>query len=109
MSDLIQVTKNGDIAIIQTPGRTYARRVGIDQSDLSRIALETMPSTNPRAPPLSALSHESMTSPPGWKMPRAVDGAGEAEWGGVRRDGLRTGGESSGARHGDYPHEYAAS
>jgi hypothetical protein len=42
--------KNGDLAVVQTPGRTYARRIGIDKSDLSRIALETMPSTNPGAP-----------------------------------------------------------
>lgn len=43
--------KNGDLAVVQTPGKTYARRIGIDKSDLLRIALETMPSTNPRAPP----------------------------------------------------------
>ncbi|UVK35986.1 ATP-binding protein (plasmid) [Mesorhizobium sp. AR10] len=42
--------KNGDLAVVRTSGRTYARRIGIDKSDLSRIALETMPSTNPRAP-----------------------------------------------------------
>jgi hypothetical protein len=42
--------KNGDLAVIRTPGRTYARRVGIDKADRSRIALETMPSTNPRVP-----------------------------------------------------------
>ncbi|CAO3456089.1 hypothetical protein [Azospirillum argentinense] len=42
--------KNGDLAIVRTPGRTYARRIGLDKSDRSRIALETMPSTNPRAP-----------------------------------------------------------
>ncbi|EJL51626.1 hypothetical protein PMI09_04416 [Rhizobium sp. CF122] len=42
--------KNGDLAIVRTPGKTYARKIGIDKSDRSRIALETMPSTNPRAP-----------------------------------------------------------
>ncbi|MDP2124327.1 MAG: AAA family ATPase [Parvibaculum sp.] len=42
--------KNGDIAIVRTPGKTYARRIGIDKSDLSRITLETMPSANPRVP-----------------------------------------------------------
>lgn len=42
--------RNGDLAIVRTPGKTYARRIGLDKSDLSRIALETMPSTNPRAP-----------------------------------------------------------
>ena len=41
---------NGDLAIVRTPGKTYARRIGLDKSDRSRIALETMPSTNPRAP-----------------------------------------------------------
>jgi SOS-response transcriptional repressor LexA len=42
--------RNGDLAVVRTPGKTYARRIGIDKSDPSRIALETMPSTNPRAP-----------------------------------------------------------
>lgn len=42
--------KNGDLAIVRTPGKTYARRIGLDKSDRARIALETMPSTNPRAP-----------------------------------------------------------
>ena len=42
--------KNGDLAIVRTPGKTYARRIGLDRSDRSRIALETMPSTNPRVP-----------------------------------------------------------
>jgi SOS-response transcriptional repressor LexA len=46
----IEEVKNGDIAIVRTPGKIYARRIGIDKSELSRIALETMPSTNPRAP-----------------------------------------------------------
>jgi hypothetical protein len=39
--------KNGDLAVVRTPGKTYARRIGLDKSDRSRIALETMPSTNP--------------------------------------------------------------
>lgn len=42
--------KNGDLAIVRTPGKAYARRIGLDKADRSRIALETMPSTNPRAP-----------------------------------------------------------
>lgn len=42
--------RNGDLAIVRTPGRTFARRIGIDKTDLSRISLETMPSTNPRVP-----------------------------------------------------------
>jgi len=42
---------NGDFAVVRTPGRTYARRIGIDKADLSRISLESMPSTNPRVPP----------------------------------------------------------
>jgi SOS-response transcriptional repressor LexA len=42
--------KNGDLAIVRTPGRTYARKIGLDKSDPSRLALETMPSTSPRAP-----------------------------------------------------------
>ncbi|HXQ06758.1 MAG TPA: hypothetical protein VN831_18680, partial [Bradyrhizobium sp.] len=42
--------RNNDFAVVQTPGKTYARRVGIDKSDLSRIALESMPSTGSRVP-----------------------------------------------------------
>lgn len=42
--------KNGDLAVVRTPGRTFARRIGIDRADPSRIVLETMPSTNPRTP-----------------------------------------------------------
>ena len=42
--------KHGDLAIVRTPGKTFARRIGFDKSDHARIALETMPSTNPRAP-----------------------------------------------------------
>jgi hypothetical protein len=53
--------KNGDLALVQTPGRTYARRIGIDKSDLSRIALETMPSTNPSAPPTLFVQCSSAT------------------------------------------------
>jgi hypothetical protein len=51
--------KNGDFALVQTPGRTYARRIGIDRSDLSRVALETMPSTNPGAPPTHFVQRSS--------------------------------------------------
>lgn len=51
--------KNGDLAIVRTPGRTYARRIGLDKSDLSRIALETMPSTNPHAPPTHFVQRSS--------------------------------------------------
>ncbi|KOF16034.1 hypothetical protein AC244_21760 [Ensifer adhaerens] len=42
--------ENGDLAIVRTSSKTYARKIGLDRSDHSRIALETMPSTNPRAP-----------------------------------------------------------
>ncbi|SHF80944.1 AAA domain-containing protein [Loktanella atrilutea] len=42
--------KNGDLAIVRTHSKTYARRIGLDKSDRSRIALESMPSTNPRVP-----------------------------------------------------------
>jgi hypothetical protein len=53
--------KNGDLAVVQTPGKTYARRLGIDKSDLSRIALETLPSTNPGAPPTHFVPRSSAT------------------------------------------------
>lgn len=53
--------KNGDFAVVQTPGKTYARRLGIDNSEPSRIALETMPSTNPRAPPTHFVQRSSAT------------------------------------------------
>jgi hypothetical protein len=53
--------KNGDFAVVQTPGKTYARRIGIDKSDPSRIALETMPSTNPGAPPTHFVQRASAT------------------------------------------------
>lgn len=51
--------KNGDIAVIRTPGKIYARRIGIDKADLARIALETMPSTNPRSPPTHFVQRSS--------------------------------------------------
>ena len=51
--------KNGDFAVVQTPGKTYARRIGIDNSELSRIALETMPSANPKAPPTHFVQRSS--------------------------------------------------
>jgi hypothetical protein len=53
--------KNGDFAVVMTPGKTYARRIGIDKSDLSRIALETMPSTNPGTPPTHFVQRGSAT------------------------------------------------
>jgi len=53
--------KNGDFAVVQTPGKTYARRIGIDNTDLARVALETMPSTNPRAPPTHFVQRSSAT------------------------------------------------
>ena len=37
--------RHGDLAIVQTAGKVYARRVGIDREDPSRIALETLQST----------------------------------------------------------------
>jgi hypothetical protein len=51
--------KSGDLAVVQTPGRTYARRIGIDRADPSRIALETMPSTNPNEPPTHFIQRSS--------------------------------------------------
>jgi hypothetical protein len=45
------VVKNGDIAVVRTEHRTYARRIGIDKQDPSRVVLEAMPSTNPHIPP----------------------------------------------------------
>ncbi|CCV03107.1 conserved hypothetical protein [Mesorhizobium metallidurans STM 2683] len=51
--------KNGDFAVVRTPGKTYARRIGLDKSDRSRIALETMPSTNPRSPPTHFIQRSS--------------------------------------------------
>ena len=51
--------RNGDFAIVQTPGRVYARRIGIDKSDPARIALETMPSSNSKAPPTHFVQRSS--------------------------------------------------
>lgn len=53
--------KNGDYAVVQTPGKTYARRIGLDKADPSRIALETMPSTNAGAPPTHFVQRASAT------------------------------------------------
>lgn len=53
--------KNGDFAVVQTPRKTYARRIGIDNLELSRIALETMPSANPKAPPTHFVRRSSAT------------------------------------------------
>jgi len=35
--------RNGDLAVVLTAGRTYARRIGLDRADLSRIVLEALP------------------------------------------------------------------
>ncbi len=43
--------KNGDLAIVQTAAKTYARRIGIDPTDMTRIALESILSSNARVPP----------------------------------------------------------
>jgi hypothetical protein len=53
--------RNGDFAVVQTPGRTYARRIGIDKADPSRIALESMPSTNSRVPQTHFVQRSSAT------------------------------------------------
>lgn len=37
--------RHGDLAVVQAAGKTYARRIGIDRHDPSRIALETLQST----------------------------------------------------------------
>lgn len=50
---------NGDLAIVRTPGKIYARRIGIDKADLSKISLETMPSINPRVPPTHFVQRSS--------------------------------------------------
>ncbi|MDG3442872.1 ATP-binding protein [Nitrospirillum amazonense] len=42
---LSEQPRHGDLAVVQTAGRTYARRIGIDRRDPSRIALETLQST----------------------------------------------------------------
>lgn len=43
--------KHGDLAVVEAGSKMFARRLGVDASDLARIALETMPSANPRVPP----------------------------------------------------------
>lgn len=53
--------RNGDFAVVQTPGRTYARRIGIDKADPSRIALESMPSAHSRAPQTHFVQRSSAT------------------------------------------------
>lgn len=56
-----QEVRNGDIAVIQTATRTYARRVGIDPADTTRIALESMPSTHSRIPPTHFVQRSGAT------------------------------------------------
>ncbi|MCD4511959.1 AAA family ATPase [Brucella pseudogrignonensis] len=53
--------RNGDFAVVQTPGKTYARRIGMDKVDPSRIALESMPSTNSRVPQTHFVQRSSAT------------------------------------------------
>ena len=53
--------RNGDIAVIQTATRTYARRVGIDPTDTTRIALESMLSTHSRVPPTHFVQRSGAT------------------------------------------------
>ncbi len=53
--------RNGDFAVVQTPGKTYARRIGMDKADPSRIALESMPSTNSRVPQTHFVQRSSAT------------------------------------------------
>ncbi len=43
--------RNGDLAIAQVGSKVFARRIGLDRSDPSRIALESVPSTSPNVPP----------------------------------------------------------
>ncbi len=52
--------KNGDFAVVQTPSKTYARRIGIDKTHLSRVALETMPSANPGGPPTHFIQRSAL-------------------------------------------------
>ena len=42
--------KNGDLAIVQTATKTYARRIGIDPTDMTRIALESIASSSAQVP-----------------------------------------------------------
>lgn len=53
--------QNGDLAVVQTARRTYARRVGIDRADTSRIALESLPSTSSRVPPTHFVPRSTAT------------------------------------------------
>jgi AAA domain len=53
--------KNGDLAVAQTAGRTYARRIGIDPTDMTRIALESMSSSNARVPPTHFVQRSGTT------------------------------------------------
>lgn len=53
--------RNGDVAVIQTAGRTYARRVGIDLADTTWIALESLPSTSSRVPPTHFVQRSAST------------------------------------------------
>lgn len=53
--------KNGDLAIVQTEKKTYARRIGIDPTDMTRIALESMPSSNARVPPTHFVQRSGAT------------------------------------------------
>jgi hypothetical protein len=53
--------RNGDFAVVQTPGKAYARRIGMDKADPSRIALESMPSTNSRVPQTHFVQRSSAT------------------------------------------------
>ena len=61
IASLSAEVRNGDFAVIRSPRKTYARRVGIDKSDLSRIALETMPSTSPKVPPTYFVQRSNVT------------------------------------------------
>ncbi|MCC8936023.1 AAA family ATPase [Bradyrhizobium sp. Arg68] len=52
--------RNGDLAVVLTVGKTYARRIGLDRTDLSRIVLEALPSANPNVPPTHFLERSKV-------------------------------------------------
>lgn len=43
--------ENGDLAVVQTPGRIFARRIGIDPKDGQRVALEAIQSASKNPSP----------------------------------------------------------
>ncbi len=48
---LSKPVKNGDLAVVQYGDKLFARRVGLDKNDPSRVALESIPSTSGNVAP----------------------------------------------------------